>query len=73
MKTLDWLSQNIGNKAIINGSGDLGMDREFRTLIFNKTELTIVKITRGGMVYLRDENGKFYTVPPRNIEVIESK
>jgi hypothetical protein len=72
MKTLDWISQNIGNKAIVSGDGDLGFSGELRSIIFNKTELTIVKLTRGGKVYLTDGNDRFYTVPPRNIKIIET-
>lgn len=70
MNTLDWIRKNIGKKAIVNGRGDLAFLHELRSIIFNKTELTIVKLTRGGMAYLTDGK-KFYKVPPRNVDVIE--
>jgi hypothetical protein len=70
MNTLDWISQNIGKKAIVNGNRDLAFNGELKPIIFNKTELTIVKLTRGGMAHLTDGK-RFYTVPPGNVDVIE--
>jgi hypothetical protein len=32
---------------------------EFRKIIFNKTELTIVKLTKSGMAYLTDDENNF--------------
>jgi hypothetical protein len=67
MKNHEFIEKNIGAKVYITGDGDLAMNGEFRQLIFNKTELTIVKLTRGGMAYLTDDKGNFYSVPPRNV------
>lgn len=70
MKTHDFINANIGNKVYITGEGDLAMSGELRQLIYNKTELTLVKLTKSGMVYLEDESGKFYSVPPSNVREV---
>jgi len=70
MKNYDFINSNIGNQVYVTGDGDLAMGSEFRSLIFNKTTLTIVKLTKGGKAYLTDSLGNFYSVPPRNIREI---
>jgi len=70
MKNHEFIKKNIGTKVYVTGDGDLAMQSEFRKIIFNKTELTIVKLTKGGMAYLVDIQGNFYTVPPRNVREI---
>jgi hypothetical protein len=35
----------------VTGDGDLAMCYEFRKIIFNKTELTIVKLTKSGGLF----------------------
>lgn len=70
MKTLDYIKANIGKHCNLNGSGDYAMNK----WIFRETDgeqLTIVKITKAGMVYLECTNGLFYSVPPKNIDIIE--
>ena len=67
MRNHDFIIKNIGNKVHVSGAGDLAFCGEYRGIIFNKTELTIVKLTRSGMAYLVDSNNKFYSVPPRNV------
>lgn len=67
MTNHEFIKRNVGNSVYINGDGDLGMDYELRCLIFNKTELKIVKLTKSGMAYLVDNDGNYYTVPPRNV------
>jgi len=49
MKAHDFIQKSIGCKVYITGEHDLAMCGRLRNLIFNKTELTIVKLTRGGM------------------------
>lgn len=70
MKNHDFINSNIGNQVYITSDGDLAMCSEFRSLIFNKTTLTIVKLTKGGKAYLKDLSGNFYSVPPRNVREI---
>ena len=70
MKAHEFIEKNIGNKVYVTGDGDLAMCIEFRKIIFNKTELRIVKLTKSGMVYLVDEENNFYTVPPRNVREV---
>ena len=67
MTNHEFIKSNIGNSVYINGDGDLGMDYELRCLISNKTELKIVKLTKSGMAYLVDNDGNYYTVPPKNV------
>jgi hypothetical protein len=73
MKNYEFIEKNIGAKVYITGDGDLAMNGEFRQLIFNKTELAIVKLTRGGMAYLTDGKNKFYSVPPRNVRELNTE
>jgi ribosomal protein L37E len=73
MKAHEFIEKNIGKKVYITGDHDLSMNGELRNFIFCKTEFVIVKLTRGGMAYLQNEQTKrCYAVPPRNVrEVIE--
>jgi hypothetical protein len=70
MTAHEFIKQNIGNKVYVSGERDLAFNGELRKIIFNKTELTIVKLTRGGMAHLVDSDNKFYTVPPSNVNLI---
>lgn len=63
------VADHIGKKCVLNSQGDLGICIELRTLIYDQKELTIVKITKGGEVYL-SHGKKFYTVPARNIDLL---
>jgi hypothetical protein len=69
MKTLDFIKQAIGRKVYLTNDGDLGFDGSLRGFIFNKTELTLVKLTKGGMAVVEYEN-KQYTVPPKNVREV---
>jgi len=60
---------NRSEIVYINGIGDLGINVELRGLIQKKTPLVICKLTKGGMAYLLDDDGKYYTVPPKNVEL----
>lgn len=73
MKNHDFINSNIGEQVYVTGDGDLAMNSEFRNIIFNKTTLTIVKLTRGGKAYLKDSYGHFYSVPPRNVREISER
>ena len=64
------VENNIGKQVTLNGDRDLGMDGDLRKLIYNKTVLTIVKLTRGGLVHLTDGK-RFYTVRSGNIDLLE--
>ena len=70
MKNHEFIQKNIGNKVYVTGDGDLGFDYNLRRIIFNKTELTIVKLTKSGLAYLVDDNMNYYAVPPRNVREI---
>ncbi len=68
MRTLDFIKSNIGNKVYINKG--LGVDRELRKLISNKTELTLRRLSRGGMAIVADDDGKEYSIAPRYIREV---
>ena len=70
MKAHKFIECNIGNKVYVTGDGDLAMCSELRKVIFNKIELTIVKLTKAGMAYLVDDENNFYSVPPRNVREV---
>lgn len=71
MTTKDFIDQAIGNMVYVTGGGDLAFDSGLRKILFNKTELRLIKRTKGGKVYLHDEvENKYYTVPPSNVREI---
>lgn len=70
MNSQDFIKENIGKKVYVTGRGDLAICSEFRKIIFNKTELEIIKLTKAGLAYLVDSEGVFYSVPPRNVELL---
>jgi len=72
MKTYDFIRANIGNKVYITGHGDLAMCGELRNFIFNKTEFTLIRLTKGGMAILSDDNGKEFSVPPSNVSEVDN-
>jgi len=73
MKTHDFIRVNIGERVYIDGSGDLAMCGEFRKLIREETELTLLKLTKGGNAYVVDDNGTFYSIKPKNINLVCDK
>lgn len=70
MKAYDFINSSIGNKVYITNNGDLSIDPILRNLIFNKTELSLKRLTKGGMAIVEDDDGKEYAIPPRNIREI---
>jgi hypothetical protein len=73
MTTKDFIDQAIGKLVYVTGYRDLAMDGELRKIIFSKTELRLIKWTRGGKVYLHDEiENQYYSVPPSNIREVGS-
>ena len=70
MKNNEFIQKNIGGRVYVTGDGDLAIHAELRKIIFNKTELRIVKLTKGGMAYLSDDDNNFYSVPPRNVREV---
>lgn len=69
MTTYDFILNNIGSSVYITGDRDLAFNGELKPLIQNKTELTIVKLTKKGMALLTDGK-KTYSVPPSNVREI---
>lgn len=70
MNAQELIKASIGKKCVVTGYGDLAMDRRLRKIIFDK-DVTIVGLTKGGMACVSDKDGTLYSVPPRNIEIIE--
>jgi hypothetical protein len=72
MKAHEFIEKNIGNRVYVTGDRDLAFNGGLREIIFKKTELTVVKLTRGGLAYLMDDKNRFYAVPPRNVREVDS-
>lgn len=69
------IRDNVGNRVLINGCGDLMMDGQIkRSKIICNTEkdIRINKLTKGGLVML-EVDGKLFNcpIPPRNIDPYE--
>jgi hypothetical protein len=68
------VGQYIGHRVNLNGLGDLAMDSEFRPYLYPRPEIpfvfTIVKVTRGGKVQVQGSDGKFLSVPARNLDLV---
>lgn len=72
MNAYDFINQSIGSKVYLTDDGDLAMDRNLRWFIFNKIELTLVKLTKGGRAIV-EYKGTEYSVPPRNVREFRQK
>jgi hypothetical protein len=66
MKPIEIL-ENIGKTAIINGAGDLAFESDKKQYIKQMIPCKIFKLTKGGMAFLIDEDGKTISVPPKNV------
>jgi len=66
-----YVNQHAGHLCQLNGDGDLGIQPELRRYIRDGGEngLRIVRLTKGGMVLLRDSDSRQVQVPPRNVEL----
>lgn len=53
----------------LNGSGDLAFDAHMRPYI--GTEVVVLKITKGGLYYVQTHDGRFLSVPKRNLDGLE--
>lgn len=54
MKTLDFIKSNIGNKVYLTPHGDLAFNGDLKRFISDKTPLTLIELTKGGMVIVAD-------------------
>jgi hypothetical protein len=70
MKAYDFIRQAIGTKVYLTGEGDLAMNSELRGFIFDKTPLTLMRLTSGGMAIVKSDDGKEYSVRPRNVREV---
>jgi hypothetical protein len=70
MKAYDFINQSIGSEALITFSCTKCMRSDLRNVINGKTRLWIVKLTKGGLVELRDSRNRRYVVPPRNVREV---
>lgn len=66
MKTNDFIQQAIGKKVYLIGDRDLGIESALRRFIYDKTELTLVELTKGGMAVV-EHDGIRYRVRPSNV------
>ena len=60
---------NIGKNCKVNILGDLAMNKGLFGEIRDK-QLTVIKVTKGGLVYIKSEDEKFYSIPPKNIDIL---
>jgi hypothetical protein len=61
-----------GKHCKINSDGDLYMAGDLRPYIKGPVGI-IEKLTKGGMVLVKFENGETIKVPPKNIDLIEGE
>jgi sporulation protein YlmC with PRC-barrel domain len=74
MTTYEYIEQNIGKQVYVDGGRDLGFNGELKPIISKgEIQLTLIKLTKGGKAYLKAGDGKFYTVPASNVNVIDNK
>lgn len=57
-----------GDKVRVNRSGDLFMEAEARPFIEQVVE--VVKITKGGLYQIRLPDGRVYSLPKRNLDLL---
>lgn len=60
---------NIGKNCKVNILGDLVINKGLFGEIRDK-QLTVIKVTKGGLVYIKSEDEKFYSIPPKNIDIL---
>ena len=70
MKASELIEGNYDREAYIDGGRDLAMDGELKPLIRNKATVTLVRATKKGLIQVKDSDGKLYSVPPNNINLI---
>ena len=61
----------IGRVVVLNGSGDLCIERRYRRYVDDCVELRVVGITRGGLVFLANGKDRL-SVPVRNIDLVSA-
>ena len=72
MKRCD-IEENIGNFCTVNGYGDLAFESEMKPLIYRKTQVKIIKITKSGLIQVQDQaNRKYYSLSQRNLDLVLS-
>ena len=73
MTTKVFIQQAIGEMVYVTGDGDLAFDGHLREIIFKKTPLRLIRVTKAGYAFLSDEKtNKCYSVPPRNVREINN-
>jgi hypothetical protein len=67
MKVYDFIKQALGKKVYLKSDGDLPMNRTFRKFCNDKTEFTLIGLTKAGMAII-EFDGNRYHVRPSNIK-----
>ena len=67
--TREEIEQNIGRTVKLNGCGDLALHAHLRTDGWYR----VVKLTKGGMAYLKSDDNKIIVVPPKNVDLVEKE
>lgn len=65
------LQELIGRTVHVSSRGDLYFNADLRPILRSGglgPPVTLVKITKGGMALVRADDGREYSVPPRNVD-----
>lgn len=77
MKQFEFINKNIGRKVYLTPDSDLAFNGELRKFIIydvnkfvhGQLYLTIVKITKSGLISLYGDDGQYYSVASENIRL----
>ena len=65
----DDVENHVDEIVTINNKGDITFEDEIRNLVYNKTLLRLVKLTKAGLAYVETPDKKCYSIPPRNVDL----
>lgn len=68
----DEIRANVGRACTIDWRGDLycGYSHQLPGYYGDRSKtVEIVKLTRGGLAYVKRDDGRFLTIPPRNLRL----
>lgn len=61
---------NIGNFCTVNGYGDLAFESDMKLLIYQKTKVTLIKVTKSGLIQVQGPNDEYYSIPQKNLDLV---
>ena len=66
------VKKSIGKLCTVNGYGDLAMESEMKILIYNKTKVKIIRLTRSGLIQVQSPDNKLFSIPQKNLDIIQN-